>query len=316
MRRYKFLWGVGLVLVLLFGLAGVFLSESTLRLGRRPVSEAAQESARAMARALGSDVETVTISAADGVALRGWFFRAHAGNGNAVILLHGQSDNRAGTISYAKLFLRCQYHVLAPDMRAHGDSGGSLATYGLHEAEDMHRWVSWLVDTQRPHCIFGLGESMGAAILLQTLQKESRFCAVVAEAPFCSFREVAYDRVGQFFGMGSWLGRTALRPMLEWAFLYTRLRYNLDFDLVSPEAAAAASHTPILLIHGLKDDNILSRHSQRIFQCKSADQSGNVELWEVPDGGHTTTLGRWPDDFERRVCGWFDSAFHPPSTLP
>jgi hypothetical protein len=35
---------------------------------------------------------------------------------------------------------------------------------------------------QHSKCIFGIGESMGAAVLLQSVEKERRFCAVVAES--------------------------------------------------------------------------------------------------------------------------------------
>jgi hypothetical protein len=69
---------------------------------------------------------------------------------------------------------------------------------------------------QHPKCIFGMGESMGAAIVLQSV-KTTPFCAVVAESSFASFRQIAYVRVGQFFQSGTWLGRIALRPAMELA---------------------------------------------------------------------------------------------------
>jgi uncharacterized protein len=68
-----------------------------------------------------------------------------------------------------------------------------------------------------------MGESMGAGILLQAIKKETRFCAVVAESSFASFRQIAYVRVGQFVGTGKWLGEVALRPAVELAFLYGRI---------------------------------------------------------------------------------------------
>jgi hypothetical protein len=71
---------------------------------------------------------------------------------------------------------------------------------------------------------------MGAAQLLQSLPSEPRFSAVAVESPFSSFREIAYDRVGQFFHTGPWLGRTVLRSIVEAAFGYARLKYQLDFE--------------------------------------------------------------------------------------
>jgi len=66
--------------------------------------------------------------------------------------------------------------------------------------------VNWIEQNAHPRCVFGLGESMGAALLLQTLAKEPRFCAVITESPFTTFREVAYARFGFPFHSGPWLG--------------------------------------------------------------------------------------------------------------
>ena len=42
--------------------------------------------------------------------------------------------------------------------------------------------------------LYGLGESLGAAILIESLPREPRFRAVVAECPFDSFEDIAYYR--------------------------------------------------------------------------------------------------------------------------
>ena len=160
--------------------------------------------------------------------------------------------------------LRHGYTVLLPDARAHGESGGALATYGLLERDDIRRWFEWLVTNQHPHCIFGLGESMGAAQLLQSLQTEPGFCAVVAESSFSNFQEIAYDRVGQFFNTGPSVGRTVLRPVVFTAFYYARWKYELNMRQVSPEEAIAQTIVPVLLIHGQIDSNIPVRHSRQI----------------------------------------------------
>ena len=85
---------------------------------------------------------------------------------------------------------------------------------------------------------------MGAAQLLQSLETEPGFCAVVAESSFSSFREIAYDRVGQFFQTGPWLGRSILRPVVEAAFLYSQWKYGIRASQISPEDAVAKSQVP------------------------------------------------------------------------
>jgi hypothetical protein len=51
--------------------------------------------------------------------------------------------------------------------------------------------------SEHPRNVYGMGESLGAAVLLQALGRERRFSAVVAECPFANFERVAEDRVAQ-----------------------------------------------------------------------------------------------------------------------
>jgi alpha-beta hydrolase superfamily lysophospholipase len=286
--------------------AGVVVTEAFLHPPRKAIGAGSRDAALQLAESQGARLEDAQIAAADGVPLRAWFFRAAAPSGNAVILLHGVADNRASALGFARMFLARHYDVLAIDSRAHGESGGALATYGLLEVDDLHRWADWLTKDRAERRLFGLGESMGAAILLQSLRDDRRFAAVAAESPFSSLREVAYDRLAAKLHCGPWLGRTLLRPIVENGFWYARLRYGLRLGQVSPAAAAASTRVPILLIHGAEDHNIPPSQSRRIL----AAARGHAELWIVPGAGHTAACAQLPAEFERRVTAWFAAA-HP-----
>ncbi len=157
----------------------------------------------------GAELQDVSIRAADGVQLNAWHARPSNANGAAIILLHGIGDNRQGMIGFAATYLSRGYAVLVPDSRGHGLSGG-IPTYGVKEVGDVTLWYEWLQAQSDCRCVYGMGESMGAAIVLQAAEHVP-FCAVVAESPFASFRQIAYIRVGQFFATGTWLGKTVLR---------------------------------------------------------------------------------------------------------
>ena len=201
------------VYVLLSMVTGVLVADGALHPLRRPLSTDARINARAVAHRFGASLTDVSITVSDGVSLSAWFLRPAQANDHAVILLHGLSDNREGMIGYAELFLSQGYAILMPDARAHGQSGGQVATYGLLERIDIHNWAAWLEQNQHPHCIFGFAESMGAAQLLQALDHESRFCAVAAESPFSNLEEIAYDRnSGPAFPRRSLVGANSLAP--------------------------------------------------------------------------------------------------------
>jgi hypothetical protein len=309
----KALWSsVAIVAVWLAGctVAAIHSADWALHPERRALMPADEAQATAMADADHATLQQVAITANDGAALRAWYIRPAPGNGDAVILLHGQADNRAGMLGPAALLLRHGYAVLMPDARAQGMSGGDLATYGIKEADDLRRWFDWLAQMQAPRCIDGLGNSMGAAQLLQSLNTERGFCAVVAESPFSSFREASYDRIGEWLGagprIGPLIGRTVLRPVVDIGFLYVRWKYGVDLAQDEPVQAVTTSQVPVFLIHGLLDDNLPPRNSEMIVaECRG--RNSNVVLWELPDAGHTGAASAEPAEYERRVIGWFES---------
>jgi uncharacterized protein len=302
---------LGLFLYLAFcSVAGIWIADGTLHPSRRPLGQAEESEMIDSVRALGAELHDVSITTPDSVTLRAWAIHPRHPNGDSVILLHGLADNRIGMTGYAQFLVAHGYSVLLPDARAHGASGGPLATYGLLELNDIRQWFDFLSKQDHPRCIFGLGESMGAAQLLQSLDAGTHFCAVVAESSFSNFHEIAYDRMGQPFHLGDsvgpWFGRTLLRPLVEAAFLRALWKFDLKLYRVSPEEAVAATRVPVLLVHGQIDSNIPVRHSRRIHarNLKSV-------LWEVPNADHCGAISVAPQEFERRVLAWFGDHSQP-----
>ena len=264
-----------------------------------------------MKKKYGAELENVSIQADDGAVLKAWYVQPQKFNGNAVVLLHGITDNREGVAGYGKIFLDRGYAVLLPDARAHGESGGGLATYGIKEAGDLHEWVSWLSagSLQSPQCVYGFGESYGAALLLQTLAVEPRFCAVVVEDSFSTAREMSYERVSGPLHLGPWFGKTLGRPMIDAAVLYSRMRYRIDLLQPSPLYGLQHSKAPVLLIQGAQDQSIRPKHAE-ILARAAPDR---VQLWMVPGAGHTMAWTAAHQEFEARVTAWFEEHQHAPN---
>jgi alpha-beta hydrolase superfamily lysophospholipase len=244
---------------------------------------------------------TVEIEARDCAHLRAWFFAPAISNGSCVLLLHGVADSRASQMGLANLLLQNHYSVLAPDSRAHGDSGGEIVTYGVLEADDIHRWVDWLEASQHPRNFFGVGASLGAGILLQSLAVEHRFRAVVAESPFANLERVSVDRVAQRIPAPNALGSAIATPLVWSGFIYARWKYGVDLWRASPEEVVSGTSTPVLLIHGLQDTNIYPSHSQVI----GSRNPKNVKLWLVPGAHHMTVYRTAPAECESKLLSWF-----------
>jgi pimeloyl-ACP methyl ester carboxylesterase len=56
-----------------------------------------------------------------------------------------------------------------------------------------------------------------------------------------------------------------------------------------------------LLIHGARDQSISPRHG--LILAKAAPD--RVQLWVVPNAGHTMAWVADHQEFEQRVLGWF-----------
>jgi pimeloyl-ACP methyl ester carboxylesterase len=132
------------VWILLCAMVGVVAVEGALHQVRRMLRPADESLARSIATRNHAELTDVSIAAKDGVILRAWSIRPSAGNGNAVILLHGVADNRAGMLGNADMLLRHGYAVLLPDARSHGESGGPIVTYGFLEPRIRAASMAWV----------------------------------------------------------------------------------------------------------------------------------------------------------------------------
>ncbi len=294
MRRIAYVFIALLVLAPIgAGLAGKAIGPGMLhpiRLNPERLEQTSQMLAHA-----GASKEDFAVQTSDGVELRGWKVHAPAPSGDWVLLFHGVSDNRCGTLGYAEFLLRHGYSVVMMDSRAHGASGGEMASYGWKERYDTVAITDALYSTESVRHLYALGVSMGAAIALQSAAVEPRIEGVIAEDPFVDLREVSYDYGGLHFS--PLLGKTLLRPATIFGMKALAKAGGFDPGEVSPEKAVAARPFATLLICGTRDHTIPCRHAERIYRAAI----GPKELWIVEGAEHASALGHEPGEYEKRV---------------
>ncbi len=284
-------------IALVFSVAVLVITDNALHVPGRPRSRPAV--AKMIASETGATWEHVQVTTPEGVTLSAWLFSPREPKGSLVLLLHGVADSRLGMTNHARFLLLNGYTVLIPDSRGHGESGGDLITYGVREGADVRCWTDWAFRKQRIQRLYGIGASMGAAILLESLPREPRFRAVAAECAFSSFEEISYDRMGQVSGLPRW----ALWPVVRSGFLYALLRYDVDLRQASPINALRATTVPTLLIHGIADANIPLSHSQKLQLANPTA----TKLWAVPNAGHVASHTVNPAEYSRAIVEWFET---------
>src|SRR5205823_12336907 len=101
------------------------------------------------------------------IEIAGWWIpRPQQGGGRCAVLLHGYADAKVGAIAWAPLWHAVGFHVLAVDLRAHGQSGGAFSTGGFFERDDIAQVLGQLRAARPGHSrqLVLFGVSLGAAV--------------------------------------------------------------------------------------------------------------------------------------------------------
>ena len=245
---------------------------------------------------LGLDAEAVTIRTEDGVDLAGWYLRST--NGAAVVARHGSGSSRSNVLAEAEVLARHGYGVLLVDARGHGESDGDAMDFGWNGDADTTAATRWLearpeVDRDR---IGVFGSSMGGEEAIGAAAVDPLIRAVVAEG---ATGRTAEDKAwySEEYGARGWV-----QEQIE------RLQYGLA-DLLTaadrPPAlrdairAAADSHFLLVTAGNLADEG----HAAADMAAAGGDR---VEVWTVEGADHTDGLAVSPEEWERRVVGFFD----------
>ncbi len=294
MTRLALLAGAYLIVCLA---GGVYATDTALHRPRAPLTADDTAKAQALAAELGASLRAVSMSAADGTTHHGWLMTPARPSGDVVLVFHGIVANRAGVLEAARMFVAQGHTTLLADLRANGESGGELSTFGVMEADDARRWLVRLTQEARADgCLYLFGTSLGAAVAIHAADAP-RVCAVVADSPYSSLRDVAYDRISQRLHVPRLVGQTLVRPAIELGFLYARLRYGVWLGDASAQAVVARDGPPVLVIHGALDDNSPPAHAERLREANPS----RVDLWIVEGAGHGQALRLTGDAYRTRV---------------
>ncbi|MFZ5444246.1 MAG: alpha/beta hydrolase [Myxococcota bacterium] len=233
--------------------------------------------------------EALSITAEDGVVLDGWTFSPPGKPRAVLVLVHGKDINRQHFVSAAERFVAQGFGVVAFDQRAHGRSSGEYVTFGAKEVGDLRLVIDAAVTKWgRTLPVVVVGESLGAAVALQTAAVDERVRVVVAGASFADLQTVIDDRAPALLGERG--KREAVRVAEE----------NARFHVadISPERAAAHIKVPTLLLHGSEDSYLPLKHSLRIYDALAGPKK-LVRLEGVDHVGVLLSAQAWDqiDDF-------------------
>jgi fermentation-respiration switch protein FrsA (DUF1100 family) len=179
------------------------------------------------------------------------------------------------------------FNVLIFDFRAHGESGGQLATFGDRERRDVLGAVRWLranhADAARQ--IFGVGASQGAAALIAAAADDSdEGRAIEALAVYGT-----YDSLPSLTRSVS---QKYFFPPLRQLLIHVGLpvasaQTGSNLTAFAPaQLVADVWPRPILIIHGRRDEIISFDHGESLYEHAYQPK---YSLWL--DGDHNEIVG-------------------------
>jgi uncharacterized protein len=236
---------------------------------------------------LGTAFEKVSFTTPDGLRLEGWYVPSK--NGAAVISFPG----RRGPQKPAKLLARHGYGVLLFDRRGEGESEGDPNLLGWEGTRDIEGAIAFLkarpeVDDER---IGGLGLSVGGEMMLQEAAENDELKAVVSEGAGVRSAREAVHMDGAEKVVGSWaFGLVTVGSAVWTSNLPPRSLIDLSGKITQPALFIHA--TP-----GQGGETLTKRYYEAA--------KGPKEYWAAA-GGHTGAIDAAPEEYERRVVGFFD----------
>jgi pimeloyl-ACP methyl ester carboxylesterase len=242
--------------------------------------------------------ESVRFTSREGISLAGWFVPcANApASKKAVVLLHGYGSTRTQMLARAKFLSNQGYAALLYDARAHGQSDGSLASFGYYETRDLLGAFDWL--RTRGFTSFAcLGASQGGATIALAAAELRDVRWAVLESVYPDLPNAVDRRFRRSLGLPGWLAGCVMIPLAE-------RRLGARATTVSPRESISALRCPILVATGELDLSTLPSDARQVFDAAPEPKS----WWLVPSAGHVDLYGFAKQDYERRLLEFITQA--------
>jgi hypothetical protein len=242
---------------------------------------------------LGAAYDEVSFTTSDGLELRGWYIPSK--NRAAVIAFPG----RKGSQRPARMLARNGYGVLLFDRRGEGESDGDPNIFGWGGEKDVEAAVEFLrarpdVDDDR---IGGIGLSVGGEMMIEAAAESDGLKALVSEGA----------------------GIRSIRESLAVSDTRKRIEGSLVHAVVTPAVALFSDSLPppsledltgrigprpLFLVYAVPGQGGEAELTEDYYDAAREPK----EIWLVAGAGHTGGIEAQPEEYERRVVGFFDDA--------
>lgn len=193
------------------------------------------------------------------------------------IMVHGIGGCKEHFIPLAAKLSKAGIATLVFDLRAHGESEGTYATYGYHEKNDVRKVVDFIKTKYSTIPIGIWGNSLGGAISLQAMAADPRIDFGIIESTFANMDDIVFDYKKRYLkGIG-------LRFVSDYTLNRAGKIASFNPDMVRPINAVKKIEKPMFLAHGDADKRICIAYGEALFTNLKSE---NKIWYPVPGAGH------------------------------
>ncbi len=224
------------------------------------------------------ELETVKITASDGIQLIGHWYPAQEPK-RIIIAMHGWRSGWSNDFgSIADFWHNSGCSILFVEQRGQGRSGGDYMGFGLIERYDCASWAKWINEQKSSTLpIYLAGVSMGAATVMMAanLEMPQNVHGIIADCGFTSphaiWKHVANNNLHLVYGVIGRIADDLCKRRIQMG--------SKDFSTVE---ALSRSDIPIIFIHGTDDHFVPVEMTYENYKAASAPK----RLLVVPGADH------------------------------
>ena len=185
------------------------------------------------------------------------------------------------------------------DFRAHGESEGKYASLGHHETKDLEAVIDMVKHNahMKNLPLYGIGISMGGAILLSVARQGNVFAGLVIESTFT-------DLKGQLQRSYSYKAGLPLFPFSYIARYLFQLTYLVSLESLSPVYFIHEIKTPILFIHAENDKITPLLDIEMLYEQAQEPKY----IWIIPSSKHGQMCHSHPQEYSKELHKFFKLA--------
>ncbi|PYF08924.1 alpha/beta hydrolase [Ureibacillus chungkukjangi] len=199
--------------------------------------------------------------------LKADFYENGKTNHKYAIVVHGYTSSADGMTRYIRNFYEKGFHVVAPDLRGHGESDGEYIGMGWHDRLDILQWIDEIIKLDPNAEIVLFGVSMGGATVMMTSGEDlpPNVKVIVEDCGYSSVSDVFVYQLDDLFGLPEF-------PVINAANTITKIRAGYDLYEASAVEQVAKSVKPILFIHGDQDTFVPFEMLEEVYAAGAVEK--------------------------------------------